>query len=47
MNKRCQNASDSMLDKIADGRMDSALNYVASGNPANSMADFLPGKPHF
>ena len=37
MSKPTQNASDTMLDKIADGRTDLALDYVASGHAANSV----------
>ncbi len=37
MSKPTQNASDSMLDKIADGRTDLVLDYVASGHAANSV----------
>ena len=37
MSKPTQNGSDSMLDKIADGRTDLVLDYVASGHAANSV----------
>ncbi|MGE5325431.1 MAG: ankyrin repeat domain-containing protein [Deltaproteobacteria bacterium] len=37
MNKRAENASDSMLDRIADGRTDLVSDYVASGHSANSV----------